>query len=255
MSPSKKSLSFSSLLLLAISLQAVGTNSIYLRTENDARTRTIRGNQKQQSQTSELASATAAVQRAAVQPQMTVSVSKASWYTIAEPTPTGFHVHDLVTIVVHEVSKHSSKADTKTERESNIDLQIEDWIRFTRGGVRLAPKTNGEPTVKAGVSRDFEGKGDVKREDTLSARIQAEIIDIMPNGNLLLEASHSVTTDDETTTITLTGWCRSQDIGPGNSIVSSQLHGLNVSKTHTGVARDATQKGWVGAILDFINPF
>ena len=254
MSLPKKLLSFSSLLLLAIFLQAAGTNSLYLRADNDARTRTMRGNQKKQSRTSEPAPA-AAVQRATVQPKTTVSVSKASWYTVAEPTPTGFHVHDLVTIVVHEVSKHSTKADTKTERESNIDLQIDDWIRFTRGGVRLAPKTNGEPAIKAGVSRDFEGKGDVKREDTLSARIQAEIIDIMPNGNLLLEASHSVATDDETTTITLTGWCRSQDIGPGNSIVSSQLHDLKVSKNHTGMARDATKKGLVGAILDFLNPF
>lgn len=237
-----------------MSLSAAGTNSLYVRSEQDARVRAQAVTESKQSPVTKSTQA-ATVQRPAAKTQKRQTVSKASWYTISEPVPKGFHRHDLITIVVHEVSKHSTKADSKTERESNIDLSIDDWVRFTRGSIRRDAEDNGVPVIKASASRDFEGKGGVKREDTLSARIQAEIIDIMPNGNLLLEASHSVTTDDETTTITLTGWCRSKDVGPGNSIVSSQLHNLNVKKTHTGMARDATKKGLVGAVLDFLNPF
>lgn len=180
---------------------------------------------------------------------------KSSWITVAEPQPKAFHIHDLITIVVHEVSKHTTKADTKADRDMKAEATLADWISLTGGDLRPDKQSNGDPKISMSMNREFEGKSDIKREDTLSTRIQAEIIDIYPNGNLLLEAVHKVTTDEETTTITLTGICRSQDIGVDNTIISSSLANLNVAKQHTGIAYDTNKRGWMWRFLDTINPF
>jgi flagellar L-ring protein precursor FlgH len=183
------------------------------------------------------------------------SAMQSSWITVAEPQPKEFRVHDLITIVVHEVSKHTTKADTKADRALEVQAKIADWIRLTDGNIRPDKQTRGDPTVGLSFDREFEGKSDIKREDTLSTRIQAEIIDIYPNGNLLLEATHNITTDEETTTITLTGICRSQDIGIDNTIFSNKLANLNVAKHHTGIAHDTNKRGWLVRILEAVSPF
>ena len=175
---------------------------------------------------------------------------KVSWMTVDIPQPKDFRVHDLITIIVNEVSKSSSKADRKSERESTIDAKVEDWIRFAGFGIRPDKQSRGDPMIKAAIEREFEGKGWVKREDILVTRIQAEIIDVLPNGNLVLEASKNVVTDDDATRVTLTGICRSKDVLADNSVISTKLAHLEVRKTHMGSARDAVKRGFITELLD-----
>ncbi len=183
------------------------------------------------------------------------SVSEASWFAVEEPTPKDFREHDLITIIVHEVSKHSVKADAKSEREHTIDFKLKDWLRLSGGNLRPDRQLRGDPSIAGDFNREFEGKSDIKREDSLSARIQAEIIDVLPNGTLVLEATHSMTVDEETTLITLTGTCRSKDIHIDNTIISSKIARLEIKKTHTGMARDTTKRSLLARALDYLNPF
>ena len=53
----------------------------------------------------------------------------------------------------------------------------------------------GKPAVKADGEREFEGEGTASRTDTLTARITGRIIDIRPNGNLVIEAVKEITTE------------------------------------------------------------
>lgn len=226
------------------------TNSLYLRAETKMLARKARGG---------LAKSETSQQDAFGEGYSgnggSVSAIKASWFTVDEPEPKDFRVHDLVTIVVHEVSKHTTKADTKADREYSFDARIEEYIRFADQAIQPALQKNGSPRIKLSLDKEFEGEGDIKREDTLSARIQAEIIDVLPNGNLVLEAAHTVITDAESSTITLTGMCRSKDVGIDNSVLSSRLHDLMVRKFHSGMAHDATRRGIISGLFDWINLF
>jgi flagellar L-ring protein FlgH len=183
------------------------------------------------------------------------AILKSSWITVSEPTPREFKVNDLVTIVVNEVSKNTTKADTKSDREMDYQAKVADWIGFHKKNLVPDKQAAGDPTIGLNSMRNLEGKNDIKREDTLSTRVQAKIIDIMPNGNLYLEATHLVVTDEESTEITLTGECRSQDIGVDNSIISTKVANLNVKKMHKGIAHDTNKRGWLLKIYDVINPF
>jgi len=184
-----------------------------------------------------------------------VPVLRASLTAVEEPAPKGIHVHDLISIIIHEVSKNESKAETSTERDASAEFKLDDWIRMS--GLQLKPERSGRvtPQVKGSAKRSFEGEGDVSREDSLSARIQAEVVDVFPNGNIRIQAIHKIETDDETMTMTLTGICRNKDIGPDNTIISSKIYNLDIKKVHTGTARDATKRSWLHRILDFINIF
>jgi flagellar L-ring protein FlgH len=81
------------------------------------------------------------------------------------------------------------------------------------------------------------------------------VLDVKPNGTLVLQARKRIKTDEEEQAFILTGVCRAEDITADNSILSTQLYDLELSKSHQGTVRNATRKGWGGKLLDAISPF
>ncbi|MBN1846168.1 MAG: flagellar basal body L-ring protein FlgH [Sedimentisphaerales bacterium] len=264
-------LAIAAVALGAAGLGAAPTNSIYLRYERQDQSHNRRGyapvDAPAGAATSLAAGSATGPTTAATSAQaapdaarpmgaaVTTSIKKASWITVDKPSPKDIRVHDLVTIIVHEVSKHTTTEDTKAEREYTIETALQDWIRLNGGKLRPDKQPKGDPKIGFEFNREFEGKGDIKRQDSLSARIQAEVIDVMPNGNLILEATHTVVTNEEKTYITLTGVCRSKDVGADNTIMSSQLARLDISKHHEGVARDANKRGLLSGLIDWMAIF
>ncbi|MCP4707760.1 MAG: flagellar basal body L-ring protein FlgH [Planctomycetes bacterium] len=184
-----------------------------------------------------------------------MSVRNASWITVSKPRQKDFRLHDLVTIVVHEVSQHKTNTKTDAERDYSISAALTDWIRLSGGNLRPDKQTRGDPQIGLDFEKELKSKAKIERQDTVTARIHAEVIDVLPNGNLVLEATHNVTTDEEVMTITLTGMCRSKDIGVDNSVISTQLANLDLQKHHKGIARDAGKRGIISGFLDLILPF
>jgi flagellar L-ring protein FlgH len=244
-------------------VQAAKTNSLILRAEENARQQKIRG----MSITNDVRMGpsvprTTKPRSGYLTPlyqfgprQNVLSNTGSSVLALEQPSPKVIQVHDLVSIIVHESSKHTTKEDTKAEREYTIDAALKDWLRLSGTNLRPDKQTRGDPKVSFSFEREFEGKGDVKRQDTLTARIQAEVIDVLPNGNLVLEATHTVVTNEEETHITLTGICRSKDVGIDNKVLSDNLAQLVIRKMHKGIARDANKRGLLSGLIDLLAIF
>lgn len=199
-------------------------------------------------------------------PAPSVSASPAgdlalSYFAVPDPTPRKYEVNGLLTIIIREQSSATSESTLETEKELKLDGKISEFPRL-----RLEDLLNGqlnqsniesgnEPQVKIGVKNDFEGDGEYERRDTLTTRLQARIVDIKPNGTLALEARTFIQNDDEQLTITVTGYCRAEDITLDNTVLSTQVYDLRVTKTHNGELRKTTQKGILTKVLDAIFNF
>ena len=83
----------------------------------------------------------------------------------------------------------------------------------------------------------------------------AEIIEVQPNGNLVLEARTYIKTDKEEQSIKATGICRATDITAANTILSNQLHDLTIEKMHKGELHQAGQKGIIAKVLETVFAF
>jgi len=81
------------------------------------------------------------------------------------------------------------------------------------------------------------------------------VLDVKPNGTLVLQARSRIKTDDEERYFILTGTCRVDDVSADNTILSSQLFDKNLEQRNKGNVRNATRKGWLENLLDVISPF
>jgi flagellar L-ring protein precursor FlgH len=162
----------------------------------------------------------------------------------------------LVTIIVDEASTYSSAGTTDLQKSADFDAKINAMIRLSLKNLSLSENgTSAIPEINTSGTRDFKGDGAVNRTDSLTTRITAEVLDVKPNGTLVLQARQHIKTDDEEQTMILSGNCRVEDVTPDNTVLSSQMFDKDVTKSNKGAVRDTMKRGWVPKLLDVINPF
>jgi flagellar L-ring protein precursor FlgH len=187
------------------------------------------------------------------------AVAAVSYTAVKIPPPRKFAKHDLITIIVRESSEADVSASMETEKAAKIKGEITAMPRLQLTellNLQLRNKTiTDPPTIDAGIEREFEGDGSYKTAETVTARITARIIDVKPNGTLVLEARKSQQIDKETLELTVSGTCRTQDIRADNTVLSTQLYDLKLSKKHSGDIRRATRKGLLTRILETVFHF
>ena len=186
-----------------------------------------------------------------------VKPSQVSFLVVPEPEPKTLKRHDLVTIVIREESAITSKETKDYKKDAQFDAAVDQFVKLSAAGpsiVGLPPPTNPEE-VKIRGNRTWTGQGDIDRTDSLTARITAEVVDVKPNGTLVVQARKRIKTDEEEQQFILTGTCRAEDITADNTILSTQLYDLELQKNHKGDVRDATKRGWIPKLLDLVNPF
>jgi flagellar L-ring protein precursor FlgH len=77
----------------------------------------------------------------------------------------------------------------------------------------------------------------------------------MPNGNLVIDGRREVIVNNETQLLYVTGIVRPEDIGPGNTVLSSYIADAKITYTGSGVVSDKQRVGWFVRLIDKIWPF
>lgn len=186
-------------------------------------------------------------------------IGRDSFTAVSMPTPRKYAVHDLITIIVREATETDIEAELETDKSTDIQgsitamprLNITDLLNLQlRDNVISDP-----PTVNVTFDKGFKGDGEYNRKDTFTSRITAKIIDVKPNGTLILEARKFIKSDKESLEMVLTGTCRKDDVTIANTVLSTQMADLQITKKHGGEIRRATKKGILTRVLEIIFNF
>jgi flagellar L-ring protein FlgH len=142
---------------------------------------------------------------------------------------------DIVTILVAERATATARAGTSTAREASA-----------RGGVSsvLGPIKSTRLTDLANLSgsRQLDGTGETTRENSFETTLAAIVTQVLPNGDLAIQATRQIRTNSETQTIRLDGRIRRFDLGPQNTVRSDRVAGLSVTIDGKGVVQDAVKR-------------
>jgi len=78
---------------------------------------------------------------------------------------------------------------------------------------------------------------------------------VKPNGTMVIEAVKHIIVDKEEHTIKLSGICRIEDVASDNTVLSTQMADLELSKQSKGEVHDVNKRGWLNGLLDRFTPF
>ena len=172
------------------------------------------------------------------------------------------HVGDTVVVDIVENTTSSISANTTAKRDSSISAGIPHMLGYMRAAEALRPNLNRDKDgnlvdklIEGSMTNDFTGEGASDRSGQITASIGARILEILPNGNLVLYGRREMRINNDSQFITVSGIVREKDITSDNRIQSTYLADAVIEYTGKGVLADKQKPGWGSRILDNIWPF
>lgn len=163
-------------------------------------------------------------------------------------------VGDILTIIVQENNTASKDNSTKTAKSSGVDASISTFL-YSPSASGLLTKKGQLPALKLNGKQDFTGGGQINNSERLTARIAVRVVDVLPNGNLVIEGTKQISFSGETQDAVLRGVVRNEDVLSNNSVYSYNIADATIRYVSKGSVSDAQRKGWFTRVWDKLTPF
>jgi flagellar L-ring protein precursor FlgH len=147
----------------------------------------------------------------------------------------GKKVGDVITVLVMETSKASNESGTKTEKANSV----------AASGERGTGLLDFVPSFGLGgkTSANYKGQGETKREGSLKAKVTARIIEVLDNGNLVIDGSKVVEINNEREILQVSGMIRQEDVGSDNTVYSYNIADAKIVYTGNGAVYTGQRPG------------
>jgi flagellar L-ring protein precursor FlgH len=111
-----------------------------------------------------------------------------------------------------------------------------------------------DPTHLVGATADttFKGSGATRRSGDLTAIMTARVVEVLPNGDLVLEGAREIDINGDRQIAVLSGVLRPSDIEPNNTALSTAVGQLRIRYFGRGLMKDNLQPGWLVRVINKI---
>ena len=179
-----------------------------------------------------------------------LTLANCSW-TYQDPLqPKEIKIHDLVTVLVNYQSQVISEGETDRKKKASFKASLKDWVLLRNFSLIPDPQSKGDPTVDAKWDNKMKAEGSLESRDAMEFKIACTVVDIRPNGVLVLEGHRTIRNNSETWNLSLTGLVRPEDVLDNNSVLSENVADLKIDKKEAGSVRDSYRRGWLMKLID-----
>lgn len=149
-------------------------------------------------------------------------------------------VGDTITVIISENSSANrvGKADNSKSSATNMNA-----------GVGIF---SGIANASAGNSDSFQAKGSIANTNNVNARITAQVLEVKPNGNLIISGTQSIKQNGEEQKITVSGIVRVEDITTDNIVFSSSIGDAKIKIDGSGPIAGKQRQGIISQIFNFL---
>jgi len=145
-------------------------------------------------------------------------------------------LHDVVSIVVTESLAASTDGQVKNTRASNASSSVTSLF----GALKAA--NNLQKLVGQNSASGLTAQGQSTTNSSLSTTFGGEVVDVLPNGMLVVQATRQLTFSQQTQLIKLRGLVRPEDVSAQNQVLSTAMTDLELEVTGKGIVTDSTYR-------------
>ncbi|MEO9684567.1 MAG: flagellar basal body L-ring protein FlgH [Tateyamaria sp.] len=163
---------------------------------------------------------------------------------------------DILTVVIEIDEGAEISNETDRSRTASESLGIPQLGGLSqRLDENLPEGASSSELVSIDSSSSSGGDGSVKRNEKLTLRVAATVVDVLPNGVLSISGSQELRVNFELRELLVTGYVRPEDISRQNEITYDKIASARVSYGGRGQITDVLQPRIGQQVLDAVLPF
>lgn len=163
---------------------------------------------------------------------------------------------DILTVVIEIDESAEISNETERSRSGSESLGVPQLGGLSqRLDERLPEGASSADLVSINSSSNSSGDGSVKRNEKLTLRVAATILDVLPNGVLSISGSQELRVNYELRELLVSGYVRPEDISRQNEITYDKIASARVSYGGRGQISDVQQPRLGQQVLDAVLPF
>jgi flagellar L-ring protein precursor FlgH len=190
-----------------------------------------------------------------MRPIQNQGLARMSLISTPAPEPKVIKVNDLLGVIVRHRFRSQIDSRLQQDNEWDVETKLDAWFRIHDRKLQQQNFGGGKPEVKFSHQNELENQGRSNRRDVLETRMQGKVLDVKPNGNLIIVAFYSIGSDHDTQSLVLSGEVNQRDITADNTVTSDRIFGLKIGSAPKGAIQDATKRGWLKELVDKVKPF
>ncbi len=145
-------------------------------------------------------------------------------------------LHDVVSIVVTESLAASTDGQVKNSRASNANSGLTSLFGALKSSNAL------QNLVGMTAASGLTAQGQSTTNSSLATTFGGEVVDVLPNGMLVVQATRQLTFSQQTQLIKLRGLVRPEDVSSQNQVLSTAMTDLELEVTGKGIVNDSTYR-------------
>jgi flagellar L-ring protein precursor FlgH len=159
-------------------------------------------------------------------------------------------IGDSLTIEIVEDSKVDNKGKRDLTKQTSRSSDFDGELNIDH----ILPDIPGF-SMSAESANELKSKADFKDERSFKDQVSVVVIDILPNGNLVVAGTRDRQIAGEVQTIEVSGIVRPSDIAFDNTVRSEQVANFRILTRNGGISAPYTRPGWMGRIFDILWPW
>ena len=163
---------------------------------------------------------------------------------------------DILTVVIEIDESAEISNETERSRSGSESLGIPQLGGLPqRLDENLPEGASSSELVSINSSSNSSGDGSVRRNEQLTLRVAATVVDVLPNGILSISGSQELRVNFELRELLVTGYVRPEDISRQNEVIHDKIASARVSYGGRGQISDVQQPRVGQQVLDAVLPF
>ena len=142
-------------------------------------------------------------------------------------------LHDDLTIAVSVQTTAAQSGSVNNARDFNTTSALTGIFGKSPGALN--------PLFAANSSSALKGSGQTASNTTFSTNLTGEVIAVLPNGSLVVEAHRQILLNNQHEEVIVRGIARPGDIDPTNTVPSTALSSLEIELKGKGIISDSVR--------------
>ena len=165
-------------------------------------------------------------------------------------------VGDIVTILVQIDDEAEIRNRSERSRSGSEALNVPSLFGVEALAQRVLPGGAGlDPAIELSSQSSSNGEGTIRREEKITLRVAATVIELLPNGHLVVNGSQEVRVNHELRDLQVVGVIRTEDITRSNVITYDKIADARISYGGRGQISNAQKPRYGQRIIDGVSPF